>query len=229
MPELPEVQTTVNGIKRVAVGKKIVDVWTDYNSPFHAGKDNIKNPDYFKKFKKLVIGTKIIDASRRAKNILIHLSNSQTILLHMKMTGHLMFGAYQFDKTKARDPWTPIEKKNKHYEALADPFNKWIHFVLTLNDGNQLVLSDMRKFGKVTLVPTEELGNISDLKGIGPEPLDKEFTLKIFKERINRRPNGKIKTVLMDQSLIAGIGNIYSDEVLWRAGTPSGRTRSKYS
>ncbi|MES3006095.1 MAG: DNA-formamidopyrimidine glycosylase [Patescibacteria group bacterium] len=217
MPELPEVQTTVDGIKRVAIGKKIVDVWTDYNSPFHAQKDNIKNPDFFKRFRKKVIGAKIINSTRRAKNILIHLSNEQTILLHMKMTGHVMFGKYEFDKKKTRDAWTPSEK-NKHYKALADPFNKWIHFVLTLSDGNHLVLSDMRKFGKVTLIPTGVLEQSPDLKLIGPEPLDPQFTLKIFKERINKKPNGKIKTVLMDQSLIAGIGNIYSDEVLWRTG-----------
>lgn len=220
MPELPEVQTTVDGIKRVAVGKIITDVWTDYNSSFYAEKENIKNPEYFNKFKKEIIGTKIIDATRRAKNILIHLSNNQTILLHMKMTGHVMFGKYQFDKKKTRDPWTPLadKKQNPHFDALNDSFNKWIHFVITLSDKKHLVLSDMRKFGKVTLLPTDKLNQSNDLKNIGPEPLESQFTLKIFKERINRKPNGKIKTVLMDQSLIAGIGNIYSDEVLWRVG-----------
>ncbi len=213
MPELPEVQTTVTGVRRVALGKTIVDVWTDYNSPFYAQKENIKNPEYFKKFKKAILGSKIIDCSRRAKNILIHLSNNQTILLHMKMTGHLMFGSYVFKKT-----WVPTEKGNEHYAALSDPFNKWIHFVITLDNGKHLVLSDMRKFGKVTLIPTNKLEESPDLNNIGPEPLDSKFTLKVFKERLNKKPNGKIKTVLMDQSLIAGIGNIYSDEVLWRAG-----------
>jgi formamidopyrimidine-DNA glycosylase len=217
MPELPEVQTTVNGISKVAVGKKITNVWTDYNSLFHAAKDNIKNPKYFQKFKKEVVGTKIIGASRRAKNVLIHLSSKQTILLHMKMTGHVMYGKYQFNK-QTRDPWTPVEKNNKNYKALSDPFNKWIHFVIELNDKHQLVLSDMRKFAKVTLLPTDKIEESNDLRHLGPEPLDSQFTLNIFKERIYKKPNGKIKTVLMDQTLIAGVGNIYSDEVLWRAG-----------
>lgn len=217
MPELPEVQTTVNGIKKVAVGKTIIDVWTDYNSPFHAKKDNIKNPEYFKKFKKEITGEKIVSTSRRAKNILIHLSNGKTILLHMKMTGHIMFGKYSFDKKRARDPWTPV-KENKHFDALNDPFNKWIHFVITLSDNKHLVLSDMRKFGKVTLLSTDKLNDSSDLKDIGLEPLETSFDAKKLRERISKRPNGKIKTVLMDQSLIAGIGNIYSDEVLWRIG-----------
>ncbi len=74
MPELPEVETTVRGIDKYLKGKKIVDCWTSYNSPFHAGKENIKNPKYFAKFKKEIIGAKITGASRRAKNVLIHLS-----------------------------------------------------------------------------------------------------------------------------------------------------------
>lgn len=218
MPELPEVQTTVDGIQKVAKDKAIVDVWTDYNSPFHSQNDNIKNPIYFKKFRKEIIGETIIGSSRRAKNVLIHLSNNKTILLHMKMTGHVMYGKYIFDKNKKKDPWTPAINKG----ALADPFNKFLHFVITLSDGTntsgQLVLSDMRKFAKVTLLPTDHLEASTDLQHLGPEPLDPAFTFNVFKERIYKKKTGKIKTVLMDQTLIAGIGNIYSDEVLWRAG-----------
>lgn len=214
MPELPEVQTTVDGIKKVAQNLTITDVWTDYRSPFHSQKDNIKNPLFFEKFKSQVIGTKITVSSRRAKNVLIHLSNDKTILIHMKMTGHIMYGKYRIDTTKAKDPWTPVEDNT----PLSDPFNRFIHLVLTLSNGCQLVLSDMRKFAKVTLLDTNRLEESADLKGVGPEPLDAQFTLSIFKERIKMRPNGKIKTVLMDQQLISGIGNIYSDEILWRAG-----------
>ena len=76
----------------------------------------------------------------------------------------------------------------------------------------------MRKFAKVTLIPTDKLSQSPDLAHLGPEPLDKAFTFDVYKERISKKSKGKIKTVLMDQTLIAGIGNIYSDEVLWRAG-----------
>lgn len=214
MPELPEVQTTVNGIQQVTKGLTIKDVWTDYRSAFHAQKDNIKNPVFFEVFKSQVIGAKITGSTRRAKNVLIHLSNGKTILIHMKMTGHIMYGKYRFDTSKEKDPWTPVEQDS----PLADPFNRFIHFVITFSNNNQLVLSDMRKFAKVTLLETDKLEESTDLKGIGPEPLDAQFTLKIFIERIKKRPNGKIKTVLMDQALISGIGNIYSDEILWRAG-----------
>ncbi len=79
MPELPEVQTTVNGINAKAKGKKIVDVWTDYRSISHIGKDNIKDKVFFDSFKKKVVGSKITEATRRAKNILIHLSSGSKI------------------------------------------------------------------------------------------------------------------------------------------------------
>jgi len=184
MPELPEVQTTVNGLNKIAKGRKIVGISTTYNSPFYKGKEEIKNPEYFKIFKKKVIGEKILKAERRAKNILIHLSGDTTILVHMKMTGHFVY-----DK----------------------PTYPHVRLDFILDNGKHLVLSDMRKFAKVTLLKDEHL------KDLGPEPLEKSFTFPIFKSQLLKRPKGKIKQVLMDPYIIAGIGNIYSDEILWRA------------
>src|SRR3989344_5598754 len=191
MPELPEVQTTVNGLNKTVRGRKIVSVRTSYNSAYHAGKDNIKDPKFFRKFKKLVTGQKILKAERRAKNVLIHLSNSYTIIVHMKMTGHFVYDHPKY-------PFTRLE--------------------FSLDNDKYLALSDMRKFAKVTIVKTEEVGKCLHIEHLGPEPLDDNFKITNFKLRINKKPNGKIKTVLMDQTLIAGIGNIYSDEILWRAG-----------
>lgn len=213
MPELPEVETTVRGIRKYATGKKIADAWTDYNSAFHKGGDNIKDPAYFKKIKNLLIGAKIVGADRRAKNILIHLSNNFTLLIHMKMTGHVLYGRYTHDAKKKRDPWSPLDEG-----PLQDPFNKFIHFVLSFSDNTQLALSDMRKFAKVTLVETKLLKESLHTAHLGPEPLVESFDLKKFKERLSKRPTAPIKSALMDQELISGIGNIYSDEILWRAG-----------
>jgi formamidopyrimidine-DNA glycosylase len=213
MPELPEVQTTVNGLKREVVGLKIADVWTDYRSISHVGKDNIKDKVFFNKFKKKIIGQKIVGASRRAKNILIHLSGGATILIHMKMTGHIMHGRYKFDAKSKKDPWKPVEKVG----PLADPYNRHIRLVFSLSDKKQLVLSDMRRFAKVTLIEHKNPEESPHLKHLGPEPLTKEFTYSVFKKQICKRSNGRIKNVLMDQELIAGIGNIYSDEALFRA------------
>ena len=212
MPELPEVQTTVNGLNQHVVGLKIVDVWTDYRSVSHIGKDNIKDKIFFTSFKKKILGKKIAGASRRAKNVLIHLSSGSTILIHMKMTGHIMYGRYKFDKKKTKDPWTPVDEG-----PLKDPFNKFIRLAFTLSDKKQLVLSDMRRFAKVTLIESKNLEESPHLKGIGPEPLTKKFTYEVFKKQIRNRPSGRIKNVLMDQTLIAGIGNIYSDEALFRS------------
>lgn len=212
MPELPEVETTVKGIKKVASGKRITDVWTDYKSAYYSTGDQIKNPKYFELFKKEIVGKKILGSSRRAKNVLIHLEDNVTILIHMKMTGHIMYGKYTKTSEK-KDPW-----KAQEQGPLQDPFNKFIHLVFSLDNEKHLVLSDMRKFAKVTLIQTNSLDENSHLKGLGPEPLSPVFTYAIFKTQILKRPHGKIKTVLMDQSLISGIGNIYSDEVLWRAG-----------
>jgi formamidopyrimidine-DNA glycosylase len=109
----------------------------------------------------------------------------------MKLTGYLFYGT--------------------------NPKIKFAHVVFTLSNKHFLVFSDARKFGKITLLNTKVAHDSKHLNNIGPEPLDKSFDLKKLKECLNKKPNGKIKTVLLDQSIIAGIGNIYSDEILWRA------------
>jgi formamidopyrimidine-DNA glycosylase len=210
VPELPEVQTTVNGINKYVKGLRIVDVWTDYASPNYKGKNQIKNKEFFKTFSKSVVGGVILKAERRAKNILIHLSNKKTVLIHMKMTGHILYEKYEKTRSK-KDPWKP-RSENKN---LSDPFNRFIHFVLSLSNGKHLVLSDMRKFAKVTVMETDTLSASEDLAHLGPEPLTQTFTASVMHERLLRRPNKVIKSALMDQSLISGIGNIYSDEILF--------------
>ncbi len=209
MPELPEVQTTVTGLSRTIVGLKIDDVWTDYNSPYFKGSNTIKDPLYFKYFKKAVLNRKVVGVSRRAKNILINLDSGATLLIHMKMTGHVIIGNYNFNKKI----WTPAPNERK---ALHDPFNRFIHFVITFSNNKQLVLCDMRKFAKVTLIENDAMEQLH--KEFGPEPLNKDFTIILFKKQLSKKPHGKIKTVLMDQSIISGVGNIYSDEALFRSG-----------
>ena len=221
MPELPEVQTTVNGLNETVAGLTITDVWTNYDSPHFYGTPTIKDPLHFAEMKRSIIGKKIINATRRAKSILIHLEGGDTILVHMKMTGHLLYGTYRFDTTYPRDPWRAVEPL-----ALTDSFNRHVHFVLSFSNHRHLALSDVRTFAKVALI-SGDIHNSDHLKSIGPEPLDNSFTLPRFIERINTRRTSVIKTVLMDQTVIAGIGNIYADESLWRAGIhPLTRVRS---
>ena len=185
MPELPEVQTTVNGLNKTVKGKKILDVWTSYNSSYHKGNDNIKNPKFFAFFKRKVRGQKIIEAERRAKNVLIHLSNGYTIIVHMKMTGHFVYDR---------------------------PATAFVRLDFKLDNGKHLVLSDMRKFAKVTLVRMAELEKSLHLEHLGPEPLDKNFQFPKFRSQILKRPKGRIKQVLMNQSPTAGIGSIAAEQ-----------------
>ncbi len=212
MPELPEVTTTVNGLKRAIVGSVVSDVWTDLSKKKTVKQFNetIKNEKFFKKFKKQIVGAKVISVERRAKNILINLSNRETILIHLKMTGHLIYGKYVFNKKENK--WAPDKNERKE---LHDPYNRFIHVVFSFKNGKHLIFSDARKFGKVTIIKTDQINNAEHLGSVGPEPLDKSFTISKFKEKLMSKPNGKIKMVLMDQSIIAGIGNIYSDEMLW--------------
>ena len=213
MPELPEVTTTVNGLRGVLIGLRFVDVWTDISKKeqkIKQFKNTIKDERFFKQFKKGVVNQKVISVERRAKNILINISGSKTILIHLKMTGHLLFGKYVFDRRENK--WTP-DKKEK--EPLHDPYNRFIHVVFSLSNGKHLVMSDSRKFGKITMMDTKDLDKNIHLGGVGPEPLEKSFTWKNLKERLLLGRNKSIKTVLMDQKIVAGIGNIYSDEMLW--------------
>jgi formamidopyrimidine-DNA glycosylase len=211
MPELPEVHTTATQLRKPIVGKEIVNVWTSYNSPYRYGKPDIKDPKFFKKFREELIGSKIKDTGRVGKNVLIHTEKDQTILVHMKMTGHLLHGKYAFDKKK--NEWTATEAG----PLRDDPWNGHIRFVIELNDGNFIALSDTRKFAKVTLMKTSKMHENDDVKVLGPNPVADDFTFEIFVQRISKKPSWKIKPTLLDQELIAGIGNIYSDESLWMA------------
>ncbi len=199
MPELPEVETTVRGLRKTIIGLIIKDTWTDLVTKDKRKHDTVANPKYFKVFKKEIIGKKILSVERQAKNILINISGGKTILVHMKMTGHLLFN-------------------NK---------DKFVHVLFIFSNKKYLAFSDMRKFGKITLLNTETTHDSKHLKDIGPEPLNRNFTWQKLKEGLKTKPNGKIKTVLMDQSVVAGIGNIYSDEILWQAGIHPERRVSK--
>jgi formamidopyrimidine-DNA glycosylase len=219
MPELPEVHTTAQILNKLISGLKIQGVWTSYGGIIHRGKQHIKNKKYFARFRKAVIGQKVKNVSRRGKNVLINLSSDQIILIHMKMTGHLLYGKY-FEAVNSKNPIPSQWQKEKWLPAeiakspLWDDFNRFIRMVISFSNGKHLALSDVRKFAKVCLINRNEKNELSEL---GPEPLKTDFKFQTLKSQIFKRPNGKIKQVLMDQKIIAGIGNIYSDEILWLA------------
>lgn len=211
MPELPEVHTTVTGLQKVLPGLSFTLVWSDMWSTAKLSRNTIKDRSYFPYFKKYALNQKILRVRRRAKHILIDLENGFTVIMHMKMTGHIMYGTYKQNKSYNGKEWAWIPAdKNK---ALSDPYNRHIHVVFSLSNGKHLVFCDSRKFGTIVIEKTDTL-HLERLAHLGPEPLLKDFTLPRFKERVLKSPTRAIKTVLMDQSIIAGIGNIYSDEML---------------
>lgn len=212
MPELPEVETTAKGLSERIVGHVIRDVWTNYGGSYFKGSSTIKDRAFYELFKKEIVGKKVLAVRRRAKNVLIDISGGHTVLIHMKMTGHLLYGRYTFQAKNKKDPWAALSPA-----GLLDPFNRHIRFLITFDNGAHLALSDMRRFAKITFEKTSAIDDSVHLKGIGPEPLEKSFTYAVFKARIYRWPSKKIKIVLTDQTVMAGIGNIYADETLWRS------------
>jgi len=207
MPELPEVETVVRELKRKIPGRIFIDAWTDFPKMVKVRSFLIKKKD-FGSFKKEIKNQKVRAVRRRGKNILLDLSGGKTILIHQKMTGHLLYGKWKQEngKWKSRLPG-PLSD---------DPYNRFLHVIFFLDNGWQLAFSDVRKFAKVELWTEKELESSPDMKKLGPEPLAKEFTFEKFREAVSGR-KGRIKQILMDQTVIAGIGNIYSDEILWRA------------
>ena len=199
MPELPEVETTVRQLRSKIVGRVFVGVWSDWQK-------TIKKPKSFEQFKKDLKGKRVKDVRRRAKNVLIDLSGNKTLLVHQKMTGHLLVGKWTFRAGKWAPPKGPLQ----------DKYNGYIHLMFTFKDGKMMGLSDLRKFAKVELWDTDELKKSKDMQGLGPEPLEKSFTFDKFKKVLAGQKR-KIKQVLMDPYVIAGIGNIYSDEILFQA------------
>lgn len=203
MPELPEVTTMVKGLKQKVLKRTIVDVWTDKNNKI------IKKPENFFEFKKQIIGATIENIARKGKVIIFTLNNNKTLLAHPKMTGHFLLGKWKHEK----DGLKPL-----HKGPMEDPMNRFIHIIFYLDNKEMLAFSDLRKFGRIELWETEKLSQAEMINKIGIDALSKDLTLEEFIKIIKSAGKKKIKQALMEQELIAGIGNIYADEMLFLAG-----------
>jgi len=182
MPELPEVETIVRGLQKTVVDKKIKSIQVIF--PGIVKQDT-------KKFRKNVEKAKIIRVRRQGKYILLDLSNGNTILAHLGMTGNFLL-------VKSSSPW-----------------NKHDHFIVRFYENQEeLRYNDQRKFGKIKSFPTSKEENVSELKKLGPESLNISASdfVDLFKKK-----KGKIKSALLNQQIIAGLGNIYADESLFGA------------
>lgn len=197
MPELPEVETVKRGLLKLIVGKTIKSALSDNQKSFP---NAVADVDAF------LLNSKITDVRRRAKVLIINLSTNYSLVVHLKMTGQLVFvGAERFAAGHPNDSLV---------NNLPD---KSTRVTITFSDNTKLFFNDQRKFGWVRLMPTLEVPNLPFMMKVGPEPLEPDFTAKQFADRFTRRARSNIKAALLDQSVIAGVGNIYADESLWGA------------
>lgn len=198
MPELPEVETVRRGLDRLIVGKTVKSA-AAINSP----KSFPNSPHDVAAF---LAGATITGVTRRAKVLLLALDTNYTLVTHLKMTGQLVYvGA---------ERWGGGHPSDSLVSALPDRFTR---AVIQFTDGTQLYFNDLRKFGWIKLYPTPEVPNINFMQKVGPEPLEDSFTDKEFIPRMRRRNNTSVKAAILDQTVLAGVGNIYADESLWGA------------
>lgn len=201
MPELPEVENTKKSLEKLIINNYIINIWTD--TPSLIRKNSLEE------FRNNMLNRKITSVKRIAKNIIITFDGGYALLIHLKMTGHLLIGNWSIQKNKNKYLVTP-----KSMGALTDKMNGYIHFIFYLDDGRELALSDLRKFAKLIFNTEENIYKEAGIYNAGKDAL--LITLKELSAVI-KLSSKNIKTFLMDQTKIAGIGNIYADDILFKA------------
>jgi len=198
MPELPEVETVRIGLAELLPGRVFQVATHDTAKSFPNAPGDVQA---------FLIGASVVSVKRRAKVLLVELSSKYSLVIHLKMTGQLVFVS----------PETRFGAGHPSDSLVNQLPDKSTRVELTFVDGSKLFFNDQRKFGWVKLIPTAEVPNIDFMKKVGPEPLEASFTSEQFAERLRRRKNTNIKAALLDQTVVAGVGNIYADESLWGA------------
>ena len=228
MPELPEVETVRCGLAELLPGRVVARVMV-FDSP----KSFPNAPADVEQF---LYGSRVTAVRRRAKVLMIDLDTRYTLVVHLKMTGQLVFrqgsshGARVSPK-KSRGPRKVAQDFSADTAREIDDFagghpndsligelpDRSTRVQIEFTDGSRLFFNDQRKFGWVKLLPTDEVKNLPFMQKVGPEPLDPNTRAEDFIQRIRRRQNSMIKPAFLDQAVIAGVGNIYADEALWAA------------
>jgi len=198
MPELPEVETVRRGLNSLIVHKKVAKVSHDTPKSF---------PNATSDVEQFLLGATITAVRRRAKVLMVDLTSGYSLLIHLKMTGQLVYV----------DPTVRFGAGHPNDSLVNQLPDKSTRVCLTFSDDAQLFFNDQRKFGWIKLLPTVEIPYIDFMKKVGPEPLEADFTAEQFAARFTRRAKTNIKAALLDQTVVAGVGNIYADESLWGA------------
>lgn len=185
MPELPEVETVRRALGKHLPGRRIERVLVRDH--------RLRWPVDEKKLRRLIVGREIISISRRAKYLLIHLSRQNTLIMHLGMSGKILFYA---------DP---------------APFEKHDHVIFYFDNGSELRFRDTRRFGMVDAIPASEIKTYPRFVHLGFEPLARTTTAEKLFEKAKRLQK-PIKNLIMDANFIVGVGNIYASEALFHAG-----------
>lgn len=216
MPELPEVESLRRSLERVILGQTVKKIQV-LMPKLVSGKGNVRtaSPAKTRQFIQGLQREKILSISRRAKNLIFHFSHSKVMIVHLKMTGQLVY----VEKVESGKLKVGNKIIGGHPIELSESTlpNKHTRLIFNLGKGT-LYYNDTRMFGYLlyykNLEEAEKLGHFSDL---GVDPLDEAFTLEYFRDSLKAR-KGTLKKVLMDQKVVTGLGNIYADEVAYEAG-----------
>jgi formamidopyrimidine-DNA glycosylase len=192
MPELPEVETIMRGVSLFLEGATIKKV--SLNRP------DLRWP-FPENFADRLSEAKVLGLKRRSKYILVDLSTYETLLIHLGMSGRILISGSKIGNF-LREP----AKVSKHD-----------HVVFELNDGTIITYNDPRRFGAMDLAKTSDLNNHKFLKKLGPEPLGNNFNSDYLRTSLSKKES-PIKNVLLDQSVVSGLGNIYVCEALFMSG-----------
>lgn len=193
MPELPEVQTVASQLAKKITGKTIAGFWSDWEKQVKPG---------LKKLSASATGGIVLGTRRIGKHIIIDLGNDQSLIIHLKMSGHLLYK----------------EPANAEAKEWQDPMNRFVHHRIDFTDGSWVDFSDLRKFGWIDCVPTAKVEIMKSISLLGCDALADECNLDFFDTLLKKSTRKKIATLLLEQDKIAGIGNIYRSEMLYRSG-----------
>lgn len=213
MPELPEVQTIISGLQKI-VGKTIDNLEVREPKRFYSGSKNPSqtgsglSADKANKLAGKLKGQKIHSILRKGKIIIISLDDL-IILIHLKLTGQLIYQAKDGKRIAGGHP----------DQGLVDSLpSKATNFIFAFKGETKLFFNDLRKFGYLQVIPKNKIESIPTIAALGIDPLSEKFNGDFLMQKLDKKPNSTIKQFLMDQTIIAGVGNIYSDEGLFFAG-----------
>lgn len=195
MPELPEVETIKLSLKPHIIGQKITQL-------------KVLNPKSFNGSSSSILNKNITNLFRRAKMLVIELQDQNVLVIHLKMSGQIIYQSKSFSDQN-------FVGGHPTQDMLQDQPNKHTRVIFEFSSGDKLFFNDQRKFGWIKLLKTKDLEQF--FKSLGPEPLEKEFTLDLFTHNLLKHPNWPIKLAIMEPKVVVGVGNIYANEALFNS------------